>query len=95
MANIDYITEKDAPKLEKVLREITSIDNRMSEVFELSGQRQTIVMKDKHRIEFLQSIEKFFTSQNTPIRSFIGSTTIILNNCTVRVYREDRKINKY
>lgn len=91
MANIDYFTEVDIPELEKALKNITSIDNKMSEVFELSGQRQNIIMITKHRFEVLNKIREYFESNNTPCRHFIGSISIILNNCTVRIYREDRK----
>jgi hypothetical protein len=84
-------TPEEVKELEEVLRTICDLDNKMEEVATISGQRQTIVLYKQYKFRVWFRIQEFFMSQQTPVRGGLGSVSILLANCTVRVYRADFK----
>jgi hypothetical protein len=91
MRNEEPLTPDEVKELEQVIQSICTLDNKMEEVAKIAGQRQTVVLHKHYRFTFWWEIQKFFSSQQIPVRGGLGSAAILLSNCTVRVYRADFK----
>lgn len=84
---LEPVTKREFKKVERIIKDICFIDNRMKEISDITKTRHTIIFHERLRFEVLHKICQLFSSQGVPAISRTGSGSIQLQNCTVRLYR--------
>jgi len=86
------MTDRKANRISgKLIKDLCSLDNKMNDIFNICKKRHTITFRDSYHFKVVWRIHEFFKSEGNTTRWWAGSSiTIRMNNCSVRIYREDR-----